>query len=39
MNFEVKMSENVRNNIFRDKQKTHKVPLMSLDVKLLTKKK
>ena len=36
MHFEHKMPENGRNNIFRDKQATNKVPLMFLDIKVLT---
>ena len=36
MHFEVKMPENDRKNIFRDKQTTNKVPLMFLDVRVLT---
>ena len=35
MHFQVKMAENGRKNIFKDKQTTHKVPLMFLDVKVL----
>ena len=36
MNFHVKISENGRNNIFREKQTKKKVPLPFLDVKVLT---
>ena len=38
MNFQVKMPENVNSNIFRDKQTTHKILLMFLDVKMLTER-
>ena len=38
MRFQVKMSESGGNHIFRDKDKTNKVPLMFLDVKMLTEK-
>ena len=38
MYFQVKMPENGRNNIFRDKQTTNKVPLMFLDVKVLAER-
>ena len=37
MHFEVKMPQNGRKNIFRDKQTKNKVPLMFLDVKVLPK--
>ena len=33
MHFEVKMVENGRKNIFKDKLTTNKVPIMFLDVK------
>ena len=35
IHFQVKISENGRKNLFRDKQTTNKVPLMLLDVKVL----
>ena len=35
IHIQVKISENGRKNIFRDKQTTNKVPLMLLDVKVL----
>ena len=38
MHFEVKMVENGRKNIFRDKKTTKKVLPMFLDVKLFTEK-
>ena len=38
IHFQVKMPENGRNKIYRDKQTTNKVPLMFLDVKLLTER-
>ena len=38
MHFQVKMAENGRKNIFRDKQTTSKAPLMFLDVKVLTER-
>ena len=34
MHFQVKMRENGRKNIFREKQTTNKVPLMVLDVEV-----
>ena len=37
MHFPVKIHENGRKNIFRDKQNTKKVNVMILDVKMLTK--
>ena len=37
MHFQVKMVENRFKNIFPDKQTTNNVPLMFLDVKVLTK--
>ena len=36
MHIQVKVPENGRINIFRDQQTTNKVPLMFLDVKVLT---
>ena len=36
MHFQVRMPGNGRKKIFRDKQATKKVPLMFLDVKILT---
>ena len=39
MHFQVKMPENGRKNIFREKETTNKVPLMFLDVKCLRKGK
>ena len=36
MHFEVEMPENGRQNIFRDKQTTKKVPLIFLDFKVIT---
>ena len=36
MYLEVKMPQNDRKKIFRDKQTTNKVPLMFLDAKVLT---
>ena len=38
MHFQVKTQENVRKNIFRDKETINKVSLIFSDVKLLTKK-
>ena len=38
MYFQVKMPGKGRKNIFRDKQTTNKVPLMFLDVKVLTER-
>ena len=38
MHFQLKMPENSRKNIFGDKQKTNKVPMMFLDVKVLMKR-
>ena len=38
MNFEVKMPQNGRKNIFRDKQTTKKVPLIFLDVQVVTER-
>ena len=38
MNFQVNMPENHRSNIFRDKEKTNKVPLMFLGLKVLTER-
>ena len=38
MNFEVKMPQNGRKNIFRDKQTTKKVPLTFLDVQVVTER-
>ena len=38
MHFQVKMPENDRKNIFRDKQTTSRLPLMFLDVKVFTEK-
>ena len=38
MNFEVKMPQNGRKNIFRDKQTTKKVPLIFLDVQVVTQR-
>ena len=36
MDFKIKMPENGRRKIFRDKQRTSKVTLMLLDVKVVT---
>ena len=36
MHFQVKMPENGRKYIFRDKQPTKKVPVMFVDVKVVT---
>ena len=36
--FKSKYQNNGRNNIFREKEKTNKVPLMFLDVKVLTER-
>ena len=36
MYLKVKMPENGRKNVFKGKQTTNKVPLMFLDVKVLT---
>ena len=36
MHFQVKMPDNCRENIFRDKQTTNKLPLMFLDIKVLS---
>ena len=38
MYFQVKMLENGRKNIFRDKKTVNKVPLLFLHVKVLTEK-
>ena len=38
MHSEVKMSDNGRSNIFIEKQTTKKVPVILLDMKLLTKR-
>ena len=38
MYLQVKMPENGRKNIFRNKEITNKVPLMFLDVKVLTER-
>ena len=38
MHFQVKMAENGRNNIFRDKQNLNKVPLIFLDFKLVAER-
>ena len=38
MQFEVKMSENGRKNIFRQKQPANNILLMFLDVKVLTER-
>ena len=38
MHFEVKMPDNGRNNIFIEKQTTEKVPVILLDMKLLTER-
>ena len=38
MDFHVIMQENGRKNIFRDKQTRNKVPLMFLDLKVLTER-
>ena len=38
MPYQVKTSENRENHIFRDKQKTKKVPLILLDPKVLTER-
>ena len=38
MQFEVEMAENGRRKLFRKEQTTNKVPLIFLDVKLLTEK-
>ena len=35
MHFQVKMPENGKKNIFREKQTTNKMPLMFLDVNVL----
>ena len=35
MDFEAKMLQNGRKNIFRDEEKTKKVPLIFLDIKVL----
>ena len=37
MHFQLEMLENRRKNIFRDEETRNKVPLMLLDVKVLTK--
>ena len=36
MHFQVKMRENGKNNIFRDKQTRKKIPLKFLDVNVIT---
>ena len=36
--FKLKYQNNGGNNIFREKQRTNKVPLMFLDVKVLTER-
>ena len=38
MDFQVKMQKNSRENIFRDNQKTNKVALIILDIKVLTER-
>ena len=38
MHFEVKMQENGKTNIFRDKKKRNKVPLKFLDVKVVVER-
>ena len=38
MNFPVKMPENCKKNVFRDKKTKNKLPLMLLDVKVLTER-
>ena len=38
MHFQVKMQENGRHNIFREKQTINKIPLMFLDVKVVEEK-
>ena len=38
MHFQVKVLENGRNNLFRYKETTNKVPLMFLYVKVLSKR-
>ena len=38
MYLQVKKPQNGRKKIFRDKQTTNKVPLMVLDIKLLTER-
>ena len=38
MHFQIKMRENGRKNMFREKQTTNKLPLMFLDVKVLTER-
>ena len=38
MHFQFKIPENGRKNIFRDKETTNMVPLMFLDVKVLTER-
>ena len=38
MPFQVKIPQNDMKNVFRDKQTTNKVPLVFLDVKVLTER-
>ena len=38
IHFQVNMADNGRNNIFKDKQTTNQVPLMFLDVKVLSQR-
>ena len=38
MSFQVKMPENGRKKIFREKETRNKVPLMFLDIKVLTER-
>ena len=38
MYLQVKMPQNHRKNIFKDKQTTNKVPVIFLDVKVLTER-
>ena len=38
MYVQVKVPENGKKNIFRDKETTNKIPLMFLDVNVLTKR-
>ena len=36
MHFQIRMRQNLKKNIFRDKQSTNKVPMIFLNVKVLT---
>ena len=38
MHFQVKMAENGKKNIFKEKETTNKVPLMILEIHVLTER-